>query len=193
MNFSEYSPLALRTAKPLTPEQNLKHAAILMISEAGEIADAVKAHVIYGKPLDYVNIVEEVGDVLWGLNLYLTAKGFDIKRVDEVASLYYEYKPKPIADAWELADLAISVGVFSSTIAVKHLGEDDLLYHSVSALCRALLRLLDYTGYTFEQALRTNLLKLVKRYGDKYSDVRAIGRDLASERAVLEQRNEQTV
>ena len=164
-----------------------------MISEAGEIAGAIKAYAVYGKPLDYVNIVEEVGDVLWGLNLYLTAKGFGIKRVDEVAKLYYNYKLPQITDDWELVDLAISVGVFSSTIAVKHLAEDDLLFHSVSALCRALLRLLDYTGHTFEQALRVNLLKLAKRYGDKYSDYLAVNRDLASERAVLEQRNEPTV
>jgi hypothetical protein len=57
MNFSDYSPLALRTAKPLTQEQNLKHAEILMISEAGEMADAIKAFAIYGKPLDNVNLV----------------------------------------------------------------------------------------------------------------------------------------
>lgn len=49
--------------KSLTPEKvDLLHAALGIATEAGEILSAVKAHVIYGKPLDLGNLVEEAGD-----------------------------------------------------------------------------------------------------------------------------------
>ena len=39
------------------------HAALGVCGEAGELADAVKKEVIYGKTLDRKNIVEELGDL----------------------------------------------------------------------------------------------------------------------------------
>lgn len=48
----------------ITPERlELLHGAIGMATEACEIADAIKAHVIYNKPLDMENIEEELGDL----------------------------------------------------------------------------------------------------------------------------------
>jgi len=49
--------------KSLTPEKvDLLHATIGIVGEAGELLDAVKAHVIYNKPLDLANVLEEHGD-----------------------------------------------------------------------------------------------------------------------------------
>ena len=45
----------------------LLHAAVGVSGEAGELLDAIKKHVIYGKPLDYDNVVEESGDILYYL------------------------------------------------------------------------------------------------------------------------------
>ena len=42
---------------------NMLHATIGISTEAGELLDAIKKHVIYGKPLDMVNITEELGDL----------------------------------------------------------------------------------------------------------------------------------
>ena len=39
------------------------HAALGVCGEAGELADAIKKHVVYGKELDRTNIVEELGDL----------------------------------------------------------------------------------------------------------------------------------
>jgi len=48
----------------LTPEKvNLLHCALGAASEAGEIADAIKAHAIYNQPLDFDNVIEELGDL----------------------------------------------------------------------------------------------------------------------------------
>lgn len=46
---------------------HLAHMAMLLTSEAGELCDAIKKHVIYGKPIDMHNIVEELGDIEFAL------------------------------------------------------------------------------------------------------------------------------
>lgn len=48
----------------MTPQKaDAMHAAIGVAGEAGELLDAVKKHVIYNKPLDRENVVEELGDL----------------------------------------------------------------------------------------------------------------------------------
>lgn len=93
----------------------LIHATLGMASEVGELADALKKHLIYGKALDEINVLEEIGDLNWYTALGLAA----IKR-------------------------------------------------------------------TMSEALERNIAKLKARYGDKFSAVKALDRDLAAERKALE-------
>jgi len=44
---------------------DLLHGAIGLCTEVGELQDQVKRHMFYGKPLDVVNIEEELGDIMW--------------------------------------------------------------------------------------------------------------------------------
>jgi NTP pyrophosphatase (non-canonical NTP hydrolase) len=63
----------------LTPKKaNLWHAATGIVGEAGELIDAVKKHVIYNKPIDIQNVIEELGD----LEFYMEQirQGLDITR-----------------------------------------------------------------------------------------------------------------
>lgn len=43
----------------------LLHASMGLVTEAGEFQDQLKKHLMYGKPLDVVNLKEELGDLLW--------------------------------------------------------------------------------------------------------------------------------
>jgi len=43
----------------------LIHAALGLSTESAEFADAVKKHLFYGKPLDSINLIEELGDLFW--------------------------------------------------------------------------------------------------------------------------------
>ncbi len=43
----------------------LLHAAMGLCTETGEFMDMLKKHILYGKPLDEVNLKEELGDKLW--------------------------------------------------------------------------------------------------------------------------------
>ncbi len=49
------------------------HAALGLMSEVGEIADALKKHIIYDRELGQINLMEESGDVSWYQALLLSA------------------------------------------------------------------------------------------------------------------------
>lgn len=126
MTPDEYQKLALRTektplfmndaeGKPSELLSRVMHGAMGMVTEAGELMDMLKKHVIYGKPFDPVNVLEEAGDKMWYAAIVLHACGFG-----------------------------------------------------------------------FEEALERNIAKLRARYGDKFSEERALTRDLDAERATLE-------
>lgn len=85
MNATDYLKAALRTeptdytpvAERIPTYTNLRllHAMVGLCTETGELQDAVKKHMIYGKPLDLVNIVEEFSDCLWYIAVGLDACG----------------------------------------------------------------------------------------------------------------------
>ena len=47
----------------------LLHAAMGLCTESGEFMDMMKKHILYGKPLDEVNLKEELGDLEWYIAL----------------------------------------------------------------------------------------------------------------------------
>ena len=93
MDIETYSRLALRTAGDLGPTGDLIHAALLITSEAGEVADAIKKHYAYGQPLDKLSLVEESGDLCWGINLLLRTIGVSWESVwlGNIAKLEVRY------------------------------------------------------------------------------------------------------
>lgn len=93
----------------------LIHAALGLGTETAEIQDALKKHIFYGKPLDKVNLAEEMGDVFWYLAI-----------------------------------------------------------------------LADELGVSFEETMEKNIAKLKKRYGEKFTEDKAIHRDVVAERKILE-------
>lgn len=73
--MNDYVEQAARTDAPLTAELlhrltnpqtvELLHAAMGMVTEAGELMDMLKKHIYANKPHDLVNAGEELGDELW--------------------------------------------------------------------------------------------------------------------------------
>lgn len=69
--MKEHKKLVFELAKPgkdivdeLTPMQAFAlHMAIGVSGEAGELLDTIKKFAIYQKPLDFTNLVEELGDI----------------------------------------------------------------------------------------------------------------------------------
>jgi len=80
---AEHGAMVNRLAKPghaivetLSPHKaEVLHMAVGISGEAGELIDAIKKHVIYGKPLDLENVIEEMGDLefyMEGMRQYLS-------------------------------------------------------------------------------------------------------------------------
>lgn len=111
MNDQDYVRLSARTDTPhydqvierlqdVTTVQIL-HAAMGLVTEAGEIMDALKKHLIYGVPLDLVNLREEHGDTNWYQALMARAANYtleDAKRLN-IEKLQKRYPGKFTTEA----------------------------------------------------------------------------------------------
>lgn len=58
-----------------TEKANVWHLATGVSGEAGELLDAIKKHVIYNKPLDHENVIEELGDMMFYMEGLMQALG----------------------------------------------------------------------------------------------------------------------
>lgn len=114
MKSNDYQQLALRTEKtpkfirdefitsgcggprPDLTVPRLLHSLLGLMSETGELADALKKHLIYGADLDYENVLEEYGDILWYVALGLHGCGFgmDLAMRTNIAKLKARYGDK---------------------------------------------------------------------------------------------------
>lgn len=88
----DYADMVAKLAKPgyaiqdsLSPQKcHMIHMAVGISGEAGELLDAIKKAVIYNKPLDIENVIEELGD----LEFYLEGlrQGLGITREEILAN-----------------------------------------------------------------------------------------------------------
>lgn len=93
MTNQEFIKNALRTeTTDLQPIQQrlqnpglvrLLHASMGLVTEGGELADALKKHIFYGKPLDVINIAEEMGDVMWYMAILCDELNLSLESVIE--------------------------------------------------------------------------------------------------------------
>lgn len=188
MNFTEYMPLALRTAKPHPHEQQVMHALLGLVTEIGELADAIKRHAIYGKPLDKVNVMEECADCWWYLNLFMYEKHLAASLIDaawaQAQKTYAEDKKVPTN--WELVEGMLGVSALGATLYVPEKDSGVAHRELVELIALGLCSFLIIAETDLSTSLVTNINKLAERYGEKYSDYRALNRDTAAERQVLE-------
>ena len=59
----------------------LLHGSCGIATEAGELLDAMKKHIFYGKEIDIVNVVEELGDLMWYTAIILDELGVEFEDV----------------------------------------------------------------------------------------------------------------
>jgi len=62
----------------------LLHGVIGMVTESAEAADMLKKHIFYGKPLDKVNLIEELGDLMYYIALTCSELGVDFEKVQAI-------------------------------------------------------------------------------------------------------------
>lgn len=72
-----YAPILIETPADV----DALHAAMGIATEAGEFLDPFKKAYFYGKPIDFTNLDEEVGDLLWYIAIYLNARSLSFENV----------------------------------------------------------------------------------------------------------------
>lgn len=94
MNEQLYLEKAKRTLS--TKEDLIEHMAYGLVTESGEILDALKKHKFYGRDLDIKNLKEEAGDLCWYLYQFLEGIGYTPEqcRADNIKKLEKRYPEK---------------------------------------------------------------------------------------------------
>lgn len=111
MTSENYVENVLRTESPITPELiarlsdprtiRLLHVGLGLVTEAGEFVDALKKYIFYGKPLDLVNLQEELGDSNWysALGIDVLETTFEKILTTNIEKLRARYPEKFTSDA----------------------------------------------------------------------------------------------
>ena len=96
MNFKEYTRNVLNTENidfvgiksrlSLASTMRLLHGSIGVSTEAGELLDAMKKFIFYGRSIDRANVKEELGDILYYASLTMDEMGFTLEDVMETNS-----------------------------------------------------------------------------------------------------------
>jgi NTP pyrophosphatase (non-canonical NTP hydrolase) len=85
---------------------NALHMAVGASGESGELLDAIKKYVIYGKPLDRANVVEELGDLefyMEGLRAELDISREETLEANKLKLLGKRYASGKYSDAQAIA------------------------------------------------------------------------------------------
>lgn len=199
MIATEYATLARVTLKELPFASHLVHMALGVAGEVGEIIDAVKKVLIYGKAPDTINFKEEVGDITWYIACLLKELAVDplvMQRfLDRGVVAGKTIQAKIAAEApssMELGRVVLHINKEVAELAfdLAQLSEEGV---ATSVAIGFIERLSNFTGVIaglvdvdVSQAMERNIEKLKERYGDKFSAHAALNRDLGAERRVLE-------
>ena len=97
MDQKEYTKGVMRTVNVLdTPLLNQLHMTLGMVTEAGELADAFKKHIAYNADIDWVNVEEELGDLMFYISAFCFMNNLDFEKILErnLAKLRVRYPDK---------------------------------------------------------------------------------------------------
>ena len=96
MEYKEYSESVKRTLAVLQSiEEDNLHMVLGISTEAGELLDVFKKNFAYRKEIDWVNVREEIGDLMWYISNFCTINNLDfedilLKNVEKLKVRYPE-------------------------------------------------------------------------------------------------------
>ncbi|MCK9596684.1 nucleoside triphosphate pyrophosphohydrolase family protein [Candidatus Pacearchaeota archaeon] len=106
-----YIDLVKRTESPYDIPKDinkrLMHAILGISTESGELVDAIKKYIFYNKSLNNINLVEEVGDLLWYIAIICDVLDISFEEVmkKNIAKLRVRYPEEFNEAEAELRDL----------------------------------------------------------------------------------------
>jgi NTP pyrophosphatase (non-canonical NTP hydrolase) len=184
MTISEYQIEAKRTCSDLGSKyRNVLHTSSGFLTEIGEVIDVFKKRFAYKKPIDYVNLKEEIGDCLWYDANECTLLGINFSKEDEeeIDFIFLDMKSSISSIVDNLDEDSKVEQTLEIIIEFIHEGRKSAV--EVFAFYKFLCFV---WGIDFSDALQTNINKLRVRYPEKFTTEAAINRNLDAEREELE-------
>lgn len=173
----------------------LLHACAGISSELAELIELEESF-SPGETLDRVNLMEELGDILWYIGIASDSlnatediasetpfEGELIKHDEDLANHIMQFCLNVGRISGELVDKAVKKSIFYG----KKVNDQDLIDH-LRHIHQNVKYLLENAGYTLEHAREKNIAKLKARYGEKFSEAAALERNLTDEREILEKK-----
>jgi NTP pyrophosphatase (non-canonical NTP hydrolase) len=184
LTWTDYQPLALRTEKPMPHRRRLSHGMLGLITETGEICDAIKKHTIYSKELDIANIGEEFGDSMWYAAILCDAAGIwlaDVggKAVDEAIRTFdamLRFAPERTERLETYSRQFLPPLAQMANLVTSYNNEVLALSGQMQAYIRTHVYLLMEVQLEPMEMLFENIQKLRLRYPKAYTDVAALTR-----------------
>lgn len=175
----------------LVQERNIRllHGVLGLCTESAELFEMLEK-----KPLDLVNLKEEIGDAYWYIGIIIDELNFnsDIILQDSFLEEKVRDSEKLYQLNYHIDSLIKHVGLLQDLIkkAVfygKSLALDKLENQLIN-ISKELSTLCLIGNIKIEDCLSANISKLRARYGSKFTEEAAIKRDLDKERKILEEK-----
>ena len=158
----EYQGLAARTCPDLgTPDLNERHMNLGVVTEIGETLDIFKKNLAYQKPIDIVNLGEELADIAW----YIVNK----------CKFHEDELP-----------LELKAEALLTVTLMTYCGPTNNMFNAPIVQLAVLANIAEFYNLDFFQCLTNNIDKLKVRYPEKFTNEAAQNRDLEAERVELE-------
>lgn len=210
MNNRDYQNAALRTSVPgklhppvLNNRIDILHAAIGLVTESGELLEAIDGYIFNGTPYDKVNLIEELGDTSWyhavGYNgvgeppqfILQRARAFNGRGTIAGNMMLIDVGLRMSIEAARLLDLMKREQFYNAQAPIDdYIDKREVYQPGVRTLLGRIGGLIligcEAIQVPVEEVRATNIAKLRKRYPEKFTEEDAVNRNLAEERKVLE-------
>ena len=177
MTIEEFQKKAARTCPSLgTKDADIYHMAMGVFTELGELVDAYKKNFAYGKVLDMINVKEEIGDAYWYTVNWLRINGTNISTK---ADSFVRIPPGSALNEGSVIPKACMYVSGAITLCISDPASVSQLLATLDTICKSL-------GFNRELIFRNNINKLIQRFPDKFTEEKALNRNLDKERKELE-------
>lgn len=189
-DWNEYQAAAQRTARrvgEIRGDLGATLATIEVLVAAGDLADLLKKQVFYRRETTVEQYLSAIEDIRVALSLLESSVEVSLNSED-VLPLNEKLFHGTLGALGEEAEMLEALLVqahndedhIDRTNVIEEAG-DSLWYQA-----EKLAGVEELTGFCPLEVANVNIAKLKARYPDKFSEERAVGRDLAEERRVLE-------
>lgn len=194
IDISEYLEFCKSKWRQQNKKKDLMHAFLGMSSEVGELQSCVKKNIGYGREIDVVNVLEELGDLLFFSTMYMSLTDLfsdekfvkDINEFINRPTIHSNVSEQEMCD--ETFDLISHVFdiyfMYYSTMEEEQRKEG--LKTAMKQLFTSIRAFMCIFDFSFEKLMTANKNKLNIRIKDKPDANLILNRNLDAERESLE-------